>query len=74
MGAIKDVYALEKAVNDYMERHNLELKHSFRNVDYNYYNVTTMDFKLLEARIIPMKNGKSKIVFKVDGKLSSIYK
>lgn len=74
MGAIKDVYTLEKAVNDYMERHNLELKHSFRNIDYSYYNVTTMDFKLLEARIIPMKNEKSKIVFKVDGKLSSIYK
>lgn len=74
MKAIKDVYALEKAINDYMEKHNLKLKHSFRNVDYNYCNATTTDFKLLEAKIIKAYNGKTRVVFKVDGKIASIYK
>lgn len=74
MKAIKDVHALEKAVNDYMERHSLQLQHDFRNNDYNYYNVTTTDFTLLEARIVKTYNGKTRVVFKVDGKIASLYK
>ena len=74
MAAIKDIYELEKAVNTYMKRNNLQLKYSNRNIDYNYYNVTTTDFKLLESRIIQMKNGKTRVLFKVDGKTTSIYK
>lgn len=74
MKAIKDVHTLEKAVNDYMERHNLQLKHDFRNIDYNYYNATTTDFTLLEARIVKAYNGKTRVVFKVDGKIASLYK
>lgn len=72
MPAIKEIYQLEKAVNAYMEKHNLQLKNSFRNIDYNYYNVTTTDFKLLEARIIKMTNGKTRTIFKVDGKITKL--
>ena len=72
MSAIKDIYQLEKAVNAYMKRHNLKLKSSFRNIDHNYYNVTTTDFKLLEARIVKMTNGKTRTIFKVDGRITKL--
>ena len=72
MTAIKNIYQLEKVVDDYMKRHNLQLKHSFRNIDYNYYNVTTTDYKLLEARIIKMANGKTRTMFKIDGKITKL--
>ena len=71
---IKDIYTLEKAVNDYMSRHGLTLKYSNRNIDYDYYNVTTTDFTLLEGRIIKKSNGKTTVIFKVDGQRKSLYK
>lgn len=73
--AIKDVYELEKAVNDYMKRHGMNPKYTSLDNEKQSYNVNyTMDYDRLEARIITMKNGKTKVVFKVNGKITSLYK
>lgn len=75
MAAIKDIYELEKAVNNYMERHGIKPKYISTNIDKQEYNVVyTMDYDRLESRIITMKNGKTKVVFKVNGKIESLYK
>lgn len=73
--AIKDVYELEKAVNDYMERHGMKAKWTSLNHEKQFYNVNrTMDYDRLESRIITMKNGKTRVVFKVNGEITSLYK
>lgn len=75
MAAIKDIYELEKAVNNYMSRHGIKPKYISTNIDKQEYNVIyTMDYDRLESRIITMKNGKTKVVFKVNGKIESLYK
>lgn len=75
MAAIKNVYDLEKAVNAYMERHGIKPKYISTNIDKQEYNVIyTMDYDRLESRIITMKNGKTRVVFKVNGKIESLYK
>lgn len=73
--AIKDVYELEKAVNDYMSRHGMKPKWTSLNHKTKTYNVNrTMDYNRLESRIITMKNGKTRVIFKVNGEITSIYK
>lgn len=73
--AIKDVYELEKAVNQYIERHGMKPKWTSLNHETNTYNVNrTMDYDRLEARIINTKDGKTKVLFKVNGEVTSIYK
>lgn len=73
--AIKDVYGLEKAVNDYMKRHGMKPKYTSLDHEKQSYNVNyTMDYDRLKSRIITMKNGKTKVVFKVNGEITSIYK
>ena len=74
MTAIKNIYQLENAVKDYMSRHGLEEKHSRLNIVNNTYNVDTMNYNRLESKIILMKNEKTKVIFKVNGKITSIYK
>lgn len=75
MAAIKNVYELEKAVNDYMSRHGIKPKYISTNINKQEYNVIyTMDYDRLESKIITMKNGKTKVVFKVNGKIESLYK
>lgn len=71
---IKDVYQLEEVVNDYMKRKGMKLKYSRLNIVENSYNVLTMDYTGIEAKIITMKNGKTRVVFKLDGKITSVYK
>ncbi|MGN1342056.1 MAG: hypothetical protein ACI4VL_02350 [Bacilli bacterium] len=71
---IKNVYELEEAVNNYMKRKGIELKYSQLDVVENSYNVLTMDYTQIESKIINMKNGRTKVLFKVDGKITSIYK
>ena len=74
MAAIKDVYELEKAVNAYMERHGMKPKWTALDHEKKFYNVNrTMDYDRLEARIITMKNGKTKVIFKVNGEVTSLY-
>lgn len=73
--AIKDVYELEKAVNAYMERHGMKPKWTSLDHTTNTYNVNyTMDYDKLESRIITMKNGKTRVIFKVNGEITSLYK
>lgn len=75
MSAIKDIYELEEAVNAYMERHGIKPKYISTNIDKQEYNVIyTMEYDRLESRIITMKNGKTKVLFKVNGKIESLYK
>lgn len=75
MTAIKDVYQLEKIVNAYMERHGMKPKYTSLNPEKQCYNVNyTMDYDRLESRIITMKNGKTRVVFKVNGEVTSLYK
>lgn len=75
MAAVKDVYELEEAVNAYMERHGIKPKYISTNIDKQEYNVIyTMDYDRLESRIIQMKNGKTRVVFKVNGEITSLYK
>lgn len=75
MVAIKNVYELEKVVNDYMNRHGMKPKYTGINPDKQEYNVYyTMDYDRLESKIITMKNGKTKVIFKVNGKIESLYK
>lgn len=72
--AIKNVYELEKAVNDYMSRHGMKAKYTTLNTEKQFYNVNyTMEYDILESRIITMKNGKTKVIFKVNGKIKSLY-
>ena len=72
--AIKDIKQLEKAIQAYVKRHGMSLKYSQRNYTDNIYNVLTSDYTQLESKIITMKNGKTRVVFKVDGKIESLYK
>ena len=74
MAAIKDIYELELAVNNYMCRHGIKPKYISTNIDKQEYNVIyTMDYDRLESKIITMKNGKTRVVFKVNGKIESLY-
>lgn len=74
MVAIKDVYELEKAVNAYMERHGMKPKYISLDPDKQEYNVIyTMEYDKLESRIIKMKNGKTRVIFKVNGKIKRLY-
>lgn len=71
---MKTIEELEKAVLAYVDRHNLGAKKKSSCYPSElYYSYTTMDWTELEAKIVPTKNG-SKVVFKVDGKVTSIYK
>ena len=75
MAAVKDVYELEEVVNAYMERHGIKPKYISTNIDKQEYNVIyTMDYDRLESKIVTMKNGKTKVIFKVNGKIESLYK
>ena len=71
---IKDVYQLEEVVNDYVKRKGMKLKYSRLNIVENSYNVLNIDYTEIESKIITMKNGRTKVVFKVDGKITSLYK
>lgn len=67
---MRTIDELEKAVLAYVERHNLgPKKASSCYPDKLYYSYTTMNWTKLEAKI---KNGRT--TFKVDGKVTSIYK
>lgn len=72
---MRNIAELEKAVLAYVERHKLGAKKkSSCYPDELYYSYTTMDYTELEAKIVQMKNGNTRVVFKVDGKVTSIYK
>lgn len=71
---IKDIYQLEEVVNDYMKRKGMKLKYSRLDIVENSYNVLTMDYTKIESKIITMKNGKTRVVFKLDEKITSLYK
>lgn len=67
---MKTIEELEKAVLAYVDRHNLgPKKASSHYPDELYYSYTTMNWTVLEAKI---QNGRT--TFKVDGKVTSIYK
>ena len=70
---MKTIGYLEKAVNEYMERHGHKPKYTQRKPDELYYYVEAFDYTELEGQIIPTKTG-SRVVFKVDGKVTSIKK
>lgn len=67
---MKTIEELEKAVLAYADRHNLgKKKASSCYPSELYYSYTTTNWTVLEAQI---KNGRT--TFKVDGKVTSIYK
>ncbi len=65
---------LKQAVDGYMEAHGMQMKKNYFNPFEKTYQVTTMDYTEIDAKIVQCKNGKTKIVFKVDGKVVSIKK
>lgn len=65
---------LEQAVVEYCKRHGHTPKHTKRRPSAKYYYVEAMDYTEIEAKIAPMKNGKERVVFKVNGKITSIKK
>lgn len=71
---MKDIYELENAVNEYMERHGMKKKKSSRNITKNTYTVDTMNWNYLESKLVQTKDGKTKAHFKVNGKVTSLYK
>lgn len=74
MVAIKDVWELEKVVNNYLERHGMRAQWTSLNHVENFYKVRTFDYDRIDSRIITMKNGRTKVVFKVNGEVTSLYK
>lgn len=72
---MRTIDELEKAVHAYAEKHGYgPKKMSSRYPDQLYYSYTDMNYDTLEGKIITMKNGKTRVVFKVDGKITSLYK
>lgn len=72
---MKTIDELEKAVVAYAERHNYgKAKMTSRYPDKLYYRIKTFNYDVLEGKIVIMKNGKTKTVFKVNGEVTSIYK
>lgn len=71
---MKDVYELVKMVDDYMERHGMKLLWNSINNDKLTYDVKTQDYDILNAKIITMKNGKTRVQFKINGDVTSIKK
>jgi hypothetical protein len=72
---MKTIEELEKAVIAYAEKHGYgPLKMYSYYPDKLYYSYTDINYYKLEGQIITMKNGKTRVVFKVDGKVASIYK
>lgn len=63
---------LKSAVLFYCSKHGYMPKYTKCNPEGLYYYVLAMDYTEIEAKIIKMKNGKQKLVFKVDGKIVSI--
>lgn len=70
---MRNIEDLIKVVNAYVERHGLTPKMTYTDPDALIYNIRTMDYTELESKIIKMKNGKTRIGFKVDGKVTSIH-
>lgn len=71
---MKTAEQLRKAVDNYMEHHGMEKKKSSFDPFAKTYKVTSMDYTELDAKIVDCKNGNTKLVFKVNGKISSIKK
>lgn len=71
---MNEMHDLVEAVNAYLERHGHKLKYSKCYPNKKYCYIRTMDYTELEAQIVPMKSGISRVVFKVNGEISSIYK
>lgn len=69
-----DAYELQTLVDDYMARRGWKLKKSSFNLSNMTYTVTTMDYDELDAKLTKCKNGSTKITFKLNGKVTSIYK
>lgn len=65
---------LEKAVAAYCERHGHTPKHTKRRPNEKYLHIEATDYTSIEARIMEQKNGKTRVLFKVDGKVTSIKK
>lgn len=71
---MKTIDELEKAVNDYCTRHGMIPQYTKCRPDEKYYFVRSMDYSQMEARILEQKNGKTRVIFKVDGNVTSLYK
>lgn len=72
---MKTIDELQKAVVAYAERHEYGMaKMTSRYPDELYYSYKTFKDDVLEGKIVIMKNGKTKTVFKVNGEVTSIYK
>ena len=69
---MKTAEELKQAVDEYIVAKGYELKKSYFSPFDNVYNVTTTDYTELEGKLVKCKNGKMKLVFKVDGKVRSI--
>lgn len=71
---MKDIHELKSAVLFYCSKHGYMPKYKKILPDEKYIFIEAMDYTQLEAKIVPMKSGKTKVVFKVDGKVASLYK
>jgi len=71
---MRTIDELEKAVVAYAKRHGHTPKMTSRYPDEKYYSIVSMDYTKMEGKIISMKNGKERVIFKVDGKITSLKK
>lgn len=70
---MKTMQELKSAVMFYCGKHGYMPKYIKCFPDDLHYEVLTMDYTKLDAKIIQVQNGKTKVVFKVDGKIASLY-
>lgn len=71
---MKTFQELNHAVMFYCSKHGYMPKYIKRYPDELSISILSMDYTELEAKIVKCKNGKTKVVFKVDGKTTSINK
>lgn len=71
---MKTIQELKSAVMFYCSKHGHMPRYIKCFPDELIVNVLAMDYTEIEAKIIQCKNGKTKLVFKVDGKVVSIKK
>lgn len=71
---MKTFKELNHAVLFYCSKHGYMPKYIKRFPDEMFISILATDYTEIEGKIVQMQNGKTKLVFKVDGKIKSIKK
>lgn len=71
---MKTAYDLQQFVENFVKEKGMKKKKSSYDPHKQTYSLTTMDGLEIDSKIIQMKNGKTRTMFKIDGEVVSVKK